>query len=150
MEQMTSCIFCRIVAGQLESSKVYEDEQVLAFLDIQPVRQGQVLVIPKEHIDHFSDIPEALALRIYRKTHDLLRAVREVVQPGRMGLVVHGYGVPHAHVVIVPQYNEDDITSGRMADIENGRVIFSTKKLPLIPREELDQMAQLIKKASSH
>jgi histidine triad (HIT) family protein len=146
LEQMTSCIFCRIVAGQLESSKVYEDDEIVAFMDIQPVRQGQVLVIPKQHIDHFSDIPDALALKIYTKTHSLLRAVREVVHPERMGLVVHGYGVPHAHVVIVPQHHEDDITSGRMADIENGRVIFATKKLPLVSREELDRMAQLIKK----
>jgi len=113
-------------------------------MDTQPVRQGQVLVIPKQHIDHFSDIPEALALRIYRRTHSLLKAVREVVHPERMGLVVHGYGVPHAHVVIVPQHHEDDITSGRMADIENGRVIFTTRKLPLVPREELDRIAQVI------
>lgn len=146
MEQMTSCIFCKIVAGQLESSKVYEDDEMLAFMDIQPVRQGQVLVIPKQHIDHFSDIPDALALRIYMKTHALLKAVRKVVRPERMGLVVHGYGVPHAHLVIVPQHHEDDITSGRMADIENGQVIFKIKKLPVLPREELDQMAQLIKK----
>ncbi len=146
---MTSCIFCKIVAGQLESSKVYEDEEILALMDIQPVRPGQVLVIPKQHIDHFSDIPDALALSIYRKTHTLLKAVREVVRPGRMGLVVHGYGVPHAHVVIVPQHHEDDITSGRMADIENGRVIFTTRKLPLVPREELDQLAQLIKRATT-
>ena len=148
MEQMTSCIFCKIVAGQLESSKVYEDDEILALMDIQPVRQGQVLVIPKQHIDHFSDIPEALALRIYMKTHALLQAVRKVVQPERMGLVVHGYGVPHAHVVIVPQHHEDDITSRRMADIENGRVIFTIKKLPVVPRHELDQMAQLIKKST--
>lgn len=148
MEQMTSCIFCKIVAGQLESSKVYEDDEILALMDIQPVRPGQVLVIPKQHIDHFSDVPDTLALRIYMKTHELLKSVRKVVQPDRMGLVVHGYGVPHAHVVIVPQHHEDDITSGRMADIENGRVIFTVKKLPVVPREELDQMAQLIKKST--
>ena len=146
MGQMTSCIFCKIVAGQVESSKVYEDEEILALMDIQPVRQGQVLVMPKQHIDHFSDIPEALALKIYRTSHATLKAVREVVHPERMGLVVHGYGVPHAHVVIVPQHHEDDITSGRMADIENGRVIFTTRKLPLVPRGELDRIAQLIKK----
>ena len=144
---MTSCVFCKIVAGQLESSKVYEDDEILAFMDIQPVQQGQVLVIPKQHIDHFSDIPDALALRIYMKTHALMKAMRKVVRPDRMGLVVHGYGVPHAHVIIVPQHQEDDITSGRMADIENGRIIFTIKKLPVVPREELAQMAQLIKKS---
>ncbi len=143
---MTSCIFCKIVAGQVESSKIYEDDEMLAFMDIQPVRQGQVLVIPKQHIDHFSDIPDALASRIYMKTHALLKAVRTVVHPERMGLVVHGYGVPHAHVVIVPQHHEDDITSGRIADIENGEVIFTIKKLPVVPRNELDELAQLIRK----
>lgn len=145
---MTACTFCKIVAGQLESSKVYEDDEMLAFMDIQPVRIGQVLVIPKQHIDHFSDIPDALALKIYMKTHALLQAVRNLVQPQRMGLVVHGYGVPHAHMVIVPQHHEDDITSARMADIENGRVIFTVKNLPVIPREELDRMAQLIKNST--
>lgn len=144
---MTSCVFCKIVAGEVESSKIYEDDEILAFMDIQPVRQGQVLVIPKDHIDHFSDIPDALALRIYMKTHALLKAVREVVRPERMGLVVHGYGVPHAHMIILPQHHEDDITSARMADIENGRVIFTHKKLPVVSREELDRMAQLIKKS---
>lgn len=145
MEQMTNCAFCKIVNGQLVSSKVYEDDQILAFMDIQPVRQGQVLVIPKRHIDHFSDIPDLLAARLYLKSHALLKAVREAVHPERMGMVVHGYGVPHAHLVIVPQHHEDDITSGRFADIENGQVIFTVKKLPLVPRQELDQMAQLIK-----
>lgn len=144
---MTSCVFCKIVAGEVESSKIYEDDEILAFMDIQPVRQGQVLVIPKDHIDHFSDIPDALALRIYMKTHALLKAVREVVRPERMGLVVHGYGVPHAHMIILPQHHEDDITSARMADIENGRVIFTHKKLPVVSREELDRMSQLIKKS---
>ncbi len=144
---MTSCVFCKIVAGEVESSKIYEDDEILVFMDIQPVRQGQVLVIPKDHIDHFSDIPDALALRIYMKTHALLKAVREVVRPERMGLVVHGYGVPHAHMIILPQHHEDDITSARMADIENGRVIFTHKKLPVVSREELDRMSQLIKKS---
>ena len=144
---MTSCVFCKIVAGEVESSKIYEDDEILVFMDIQPVRQGQVLVIPKDHIDHFSDIPDALALRIYMKTHALLKAVREVVRPERMGLVVHGYGVPHAHMIILPQQHEDDITSARMADLENGRVIFTHKKLPVVSREELDRMSQLIKKS---
>jgi histidine triad (HIT) family protein len=142
---MNDCIFCKIAAGEAESSKVYEDEDILAFMDIQPVRPGQILVIPKEHIDHFSDIPDELALKIYRKTHQLTRALRRALQPERAGLVVHGYGVAHAHMVIVPQQHEDDITSGRMADIENGRVIFTIKKLPLAAREDLDKTARSIR-----
>ncbi len=136
-----NCIFCRIVAGEAESSKVYEDDRILAFMDIQPVRPGQVLVIPKEHIDHFSDIPDDLALGIYSLTHKLSRAMRNALAPQRVGLVVHGYGVSHAHMVIVPQHDENDITSGRMAEIKDGKVIFTVGNLPVVPREELDATA---------
>ncbi len=139
-----NCIFCRIVAGEAKASKVYEDDRVLAFMDIQPVRPGQVLVIPKEHIDHFSDIPDDLALEIYSLTHKLSRAVRSALDPERVGLVVHGYGVAHAHMVIVPQHDENDITSGRMADIKDGKVIFTIGNLPVASRKELDDTARLI------
>ncbi len=146
---MNECIFCKIVAGEADSSKVYEDEDILAFMDIQPVRPGQILIIPKEHIDHFSDIQDELALKIFLKTHELSQVVRRALRPERVGLVVHGYGVSHAHMVIVPQQHADDITSARMAGIENGQVIFTVKKLAIVAREELDQMAQAIKENES-
>lgn len=124
---------------------MYEDDNVLAFMDIQPVRPGQMLVIPKEHIDHFSDIPDDLALSIYSLTHRLARAARQILDPERIGLVVHGYGVPHAHMVIVPQHDENDITSARCAVIKDGLVHFTTKHLPLVSRRELDDTARLIR-----
>ncbi len=139
-----SCIFCFIVQGEVPSSKVYEDDQILAFMDIQPVREGQVLVIPKEHIDHFSDIPEELATKIYVTTHRISRAVRESLHPERVGLLVHGYGVPHAHMIICPQHDKDDITSGRMAVIENDKVVFNAENLPVVPRNELNRVAGVI------
>jgi histidine triad (HIT) family protein len=141
------CVFCKIVAGQLKSSKVYEDEQILAFMDIQPVRAGQVLVIPRQHIDHFSDIPNELAAKIFSKAHEISKIVKAKLNPERVGLVVHGYGVPHAHMIVVPQENEDDITSGRMAEIKDGKIHFTVKKLPVTSREELDRIAKLLAKA---
>lgn len=143
------CVFCKIVCGDLEASRVYEADHILAFMDIHPVRPGQVLVIPKEHIDHFSDIPDELALEIFALTHRLSQVIRKALQPERVGLVVHGYGVPHAHMVIVPQYHEDDITTGRMAAIEDGKVVFSAKRLPKASREELEEMAHLIREQHS-
>jgi histidine triad (HIT) family protein len=143
MEQ--NCVFCRIVAGELDSSKVYEDNLILAFMDIQPVRPGQVLVIPKEHIDYFSDISEDLATKIFLKAHEISKMAKAKLNPERVGLVVHGYGVPHAHMIVVPQEHEDDITTGRMAKIENGEIVFSIKNLPVAPREELNRLAELLK-----
>jgi histidine triad (HIT) family protein len=139
------CVFCKIIAGEIESSKVYEDDQILVLMDIQPVRPGQVLVIPKEHIDHFSDIADELADKIFLKAHHISKIIKNKLNPERVGLVVHGYGVPHAHMIVVPQQHEDDITTGRMAKIENGKIIFTIKNLPIAPREELNKIAELIK-----
>jgi histidine triad (HIT) family protein len=141
---MTGCSFCRIVRGDLASSKVYEDRDVLAFMDIQPVRSGQTLVIPKEHIDHFSDIPDDLAQKIFLISHKISRVIRTRLRPERVGLVVHGYGVPHAHMIVVPQHYETDIVAGRMAIIHNGAVEFTMANLPMAPRDELDKIAKLI------
>ena len=140
-----SCIFCKIIAGEVESSKVYEDDQILAFLDLHSIHDGQLLVIPKKHIDHFSDIPDELAIKIFLRSHQISKVIREKLNPERMGLVVHGYGVPHAHMVIVPQHNEDDITAGKMAKIEKGKIIFTADNLPASSRENLNKIAKIIK-----
>jgi histidine triad (HIT) family protein len=136
-----NCIFCKIISGEASSSKVYEDAEVLAFMDIQPVRPGQVLVIPKVHIDHFTDIPGELAEHIFRTAFTLAGKVRSVLNPERVGLVVHGYGVSHAHMVIVPQHTKDDITSARIAEIREGEVVFDMHILPMASREDLDVIA---------
>lgn len=140
-----SCIFCKIIAGEVDSSKVYEDDEILAFLDLHPVNDGQLLVIPKKHIDHFSDIPDELATKIFLKSHQISRVIREKLHPERMGLVVHGYGVPHAHMVLVPQHHEDDITTGKMAKIEDGKIVFTEDNLPASSRDELNKIAGIIK-----
>ncbi len=59
MDQQDSCIFCEIVDRRAEASVVYEDEQIMAFMTIRPVNPGEFLIIPKQHIDHFCDIPKA-------------------------------------------------------------------------------------------
>ena len=113
----------------------------MAFMGIRPINRGELMVIPKEHIDHFSDIPNDLAAHIMKVTQDLSRAVRKRLDPLRVGLVVHGFGVPHAHMIVVPQHTPTDITSGRFARIYAGNVEFSEEHIPLASRSELDQLA---------
>ena len=138
------CIFCRIVAHESPASVLYEDEMVLAFMNIRPSSPGEFLVIPKEHIDHFSDIPDGLACHLLVQAQRLSRNLRERLRPERVGLVVHGYGVPHAHLVVVPQNGPDDITSARFAFIEDGQIKFGVSHLTDAPREELDGLARLL------
>ena len=140
-----SCIFCDIVAGEAESSKVYEDDFVLAFMDIQPVREGQVIVIPKEHINHFDDLSDDVAIRIFLVCRQVSKSLRAQLMPERVGLVVHGFGVPHAHMIVVPEYDDQDITSSRMARIEEGDITFSIGNLRKPPRLELDEMARVVR-----
>ena len=139
-----SCVFCKIVAGEEPASVVYEDEGVLALMNIRPVRPGELLVIPKEHIDHFCDVPDGLACRILVEAQRLSRNIRERLKPERVGLVVHGFGVPHAHLVVVPQHGPDDIVSGRMAYLEDGQIKFGVKHLKEESRAELDRLARLL------
>lgn len=70
------CIFCRVVAGTVESSRVYEDEGVLAFMDIQPVTDGHLLVIPKRHAPNLADLDEQLGMSMFRVGQRLAAALR--------------------------------------------------------------------------
>lgn len=140
----SSCIFCQIVAGEEPASVLYEDESVLALMNIRPIQPGELMVIPKEHVDHFCDLPDELACRILVQAQRLSRNMRERLKPQRVGLVVHGYGVPHAHLIVVPQHAPDDIISGRMAYLEDGQIKFGVEHLKETPREELDRLARLL------
>ncbi len=123
---------------------LYEDEGVLALMNIRPIHAGEFMVIPKEHVDHFCDLPDELACRIIVQAQRLSRNMRERLKPQRVGLVVHGYGVPHAHLIVVPQHGPDDITSGRMAYLEDGQIKFGVGHLKETTREELDRLARLL------
>jgi histidine triad (HIT) family protein len=140
----SSCIFCQIVAGQAPASVVYEDERVLVFMNIRPIHPGECMVIPKEHIDHFCDVPDDLACHILVQAQRISRNVRERLKPVRVGLVVHGFGVPHAHLVVIPQHGPDDITSARLAYREGGQIKFGVRHLKEAPRVELDRLARLL------
>ena len=117
-----ACVFCRIVAGREPCSRVHEDDVSLGFMGIRPARPGELMIIPKEHVDHFCDIPDDLAAHILLVAQRLSRSIRRTLSPRRVGLVVHGFGVPHAHLIVVPQHEETDIISGRFIRLDGGRI----------------------------
>ncbi len=144
MKTDPSCIFCRIVAREADASVLYEDERIMAFMNIAPINQGEFMIIPKDHIDHFCDLSDELSCSIIVVAQRLSRSLRDKLKPERVGLVVHGFGVAHAHLVVVPQHGPDDITSAKIAHIENGQIRYSIDRLPKPRRDELDRMAQLL------
>jgi histidine triad (HIT) family protein len=141
----TTCIFCQIVAGTAPASTFYEDEAILGFMNHKPVHPGECLLIPKRHINHFMDIDDALAARIMQLGQRLCRRIRAQLHPGRVGYVVAGYSVPHAHLLVLPSHHAHDITCALFAVHKAGDIVFTDEHIPLAPREELDRMASLLR-----
>jgi histidine triad (HIT) family protein len=109
---MSNCIFCKIIAGEIPSNKVYEDDLVLAFVDIAPINYGHVLVIPKEHHVGSSSIPEETAGRMFKVGSRLGVALKRALDYDGFNLhladgACAGQVVMHAHLHVVPRGVED-------------------------------------------
>jgi histidine triad (HIT) family protein len=109
---VTDCVFCRIVAGQIPSTTVYEDELTLAFMDIGQVNPGHVLVAVKQHAENLYALDDTQATAVQRAAVRVARAIRDAFAP--QGLSVYqangkaaGQTVFHYHVHLVPRYEGD-------------------------------------------
>ncbi len=142
---LNACPFCEIVKGNAPVSVVYEDDIVLSLIPLHPVYPGACLVIPKQHIDHFTDIPDAVSAQIMIVAQHIGRKIMGVYQPLRIGMVVHGFNVAHAHLHVFPQYDSLDIMFKHYAHVKDGKVSFEPKDIPQPDRAVLDDMAESIR-----
>jgi histidine triad (HIT) family protein len=126
-------IFTRIVQGEIPCHKICEDENYLAFLDINPLVKGHTLVIPKREIDYLFDLDDELLAGMTVFAKKVAHAIDHVIDCKRVGVVVLGLEVPHAHIHLIP------INS--LYDTE-----FSRPKLKLTA-DELEQIAEKIRNA---
>ena len=132
---MEDCLFCKIINGQIPAHKVYEDDFVIAFLDIHPINLGHTLVIPKKHEPDFYKLDEEYYKPLMSVVKKVANKINNALIPKKVGLLVAGWDVPHAHIHVVPMEDYHDITSKRLLD-EN-------KLTP--SQEELNTMAEKIK-----
>ena len=109
--QHENCIFCRIASGEIPSHVVYEDEQLKAFLDIQPIRPGHVLIVPKTHHDYFDDLPPELASSIVHLGQRLGKVMKGIYEVERVAFLFTGTDVAHVHAHVLPMQEKTDITS---------------------------------------
>lgn len=108
---MDDCIFCKIVKGELPSEKVYEDERCLAFLDINPVNYGHVMIIPKEHYHWFYDVPDDIMSHLAIKAKTLVVAIKKALKPDYVALSVVGIDIPHFHLHLIPRWSDDGMAA---------------------------------------
>jgi histidine triad (HIT) family protein len=99
---MENCVFCKISKSELPSEKIWEDENFFAFLDLNPVNPGHILLIPKKHTDYLFDIEDPLYSKLFKVAKKLAKPLKQAMQSKRIGIAVEGFGVPHAHVHLIP------------------------------------------------
>jgi histidine triad (HIT) family protein len=109
------CIFCKIVAGKIPCTKVYEDERALAFMDVSPLNEGHLLVVPKEHFGDIVEIDPGLYGHLYALVCKMAKAVQASVGPEGMNVMqLNGEAgnqvVPHLHIHLVPRWTGDGLT----------------------------------------
>ena len=97
-----SSLFTKIIQGEIPCHKLYEDEQFFAFLDINPISEGHSLVIPKHETDYFFDLNDTELSSILVFSRPIAAAIRAAVPCKRIGIMVAGLDVPHAHLHLVP------------------------------------------------
>lgn len=107
------CIFCGIVAGEVPSHTVHEDDTTIAFLDANPLARGHTVVIPKDHHGRLADLPDGLARDVFGTIHDLVPRIEAAVGADATNVgfndgEVAGQVVPHVHGHVVPRFEEDD------------------------------------------
>ena len=102
-------IFSKIIAGEIPSYKIAENENFFAFLDIFPLAKGHVLVVPKIEVDKLFDIPDAYLAEILLFAKPIAHAIEKAFDCNRCGISVIGIEVPHAHVHLMPINNANDI-----------------------------------------
>lgn len=126
-------IFSRIINGEIPCYKIAENENCFAFLDINPMVRGHVLVVPKREVDYLFDLPddELASLQLFAKR--IAIAQKKVIPCQRVGQAVLGMEVPHAHIHLIPMQSEKDM-------------LFSNPKLKL-PEDEFKQIAAAISAA---
>ncbi|MUV87997.1 HIT domain-containing protein [Natronomonas sp. CBA1123] len=111
---MTDCVFCDIVAGDAPAYRLHETDRTLAFLDIEPLNPGHALVVPKPHRETLTDMDADLVADTFRSARTVAEAVETAFDPDGLNLLqangeAAGQEVFHAHVHVLPRYEDDDV-----------------------------------------
>lgn len=111
---MTDCIFCKIIEGEIPSAKVYEDDKVMAFLDMSQVTPGHTLVIPKKHVENVFDYDSDVSIDLALRLPVIARAIREAYPESKGLNIVNNNGevayqsVFHSHWHLIPRYEKEE------------------------------------------
>src|SRR5437773_8541406 len=114
---MTDSIFTRIIKGEIPSHKVYEDDKTFAFLDIHPKTDGHVLVVPKNQVDEFQDLPNEDYIALMQTVKKVASRLKKNYPDKRIGMNIFGLDVPHVHIHVFPFGSAAEYSIGQSISI---------------------------------
>jgi histidine triad (HIT) family protein len=122
---MENCIFCKIAKKEIPCAQVYEDEKFLVFLDIKPVSDGHLLIIPKKHIVWMQEVDDETISEIFKLTKKLMLILKKELPCDYVQESVVGNEIPHFHIHLIPRHNSDFIRNlpTKEYDAEKGKKI---------------------------
>lgn len=115
---MQDSIFTRIIKGEIPCHKIYEDDQVVAFLDIHPLNPGHVLLVPKKQVENLWDLEDDDYHYLWSVAKHLAGHIQKTLKPLKVGSMVEGLEVPHAHIHLIPLYKAGDMNKGQDLEAE--------------------------------
>ena len=116
---MDTCIFCKIIKKEIPCEKIFEDENFLAFLDIQPISHGHTLIIPKKHIIWMQDADDETISEIFKLSKKLMLAIKTGIECDYVQVGVVGKDVPHFHIHLTPRFYNDNFANWPTQKYEN-------------------------------
>lgn len=122
-------IFSKIISGEIPSFKIYEDDNFLAFLDINPNALGHTLCIPKKEIDHIFDLDDKTLSELIIFSKKVANAIKKAVVCERVGMSVIGLEVPHVHVHLIPINNMNDMSFDTKINMTESQFIETMNKI---------------------
>lgn len=122
-------VFTKIITGEIPSYKVAENDEFIAFLDINPNAKGHTLCVPKQEVDKIFDLDKELYTRLMQFSYDVAKAIEKVVPCKRVGVAVVGLEVPHVHVHLIPLQDMDDMRFQRKATLTKEEFEETAKKI---------------------
>lgn len=102
-------IFTRIIDGEIPGTFVWQDPTCVAFMSINPLQTGHVLVVPRAEVDHWIDLDDEVASHVFGVASQIGKAVQQAFEPPRVGLMIAGFEVPHTYVHVVPMFGIRDL-----------------------------------------
>lgn len=132
------CRFCNFIQKEEPCYKIFENDLVFALMDKYPVNTGHVLVMPKKHVVDFEDIDDEIYTKLMLATKKISEIIKKITKCKKIGLLVAGFDIPHAHIHIIPLYKKGEVCTKRT--VESKYIEASAAELLEVSEKIMDEL----------